>query len=218
MTMPHLFNTTTVFVGLDEKIIGAILLEDSLRFGSKEVISTIKSMGLHPIMLTGDNKNIAEKIAKEIGIEEYHADLLPEDKVTKIKEIVSRAQQKRNQKGQRYNNTVIMVGDGINDAPALAEADVGIAMGKTGTDIVIETADVVLMTDDLTKLPHLIKSSRHTIFTIRQNFFGTLLVDGLGFILAFLGILHPLLAAFIHVISELLFMVNSARLLRDKAI
>ncbi len=214
----NLFNTTTVFVALDEKIIGAIALEDDLRFGSKEVISTIKSMGLHTVMLTGDNKNNAENIAKEIGIDDYYADLLPEDKVTKIKEIVSRARQNRNRKGQKNKNAVIMVGDGINDAPALAEADVGIAMGKTGTDIVIETADVVLMTDDLTKLPHLIKSSMHTIFTIKQNFFGTLAVDGLGFILAFVGILHPLLAAFIHVSSELLFMINSARLMRCRGI
>jgi cation transport ATPase len=210
----YLFDSTTVFVALDKEIIGGIILEDEIRFGAKDVISAIKSMKLHPVMLTGDNKNIAKKIAQEIGIDEYYADLLPEVKVTKIKEIVGREQQKRKGKERKRRNAVIMVGDGINDAPALAEADIGIAMGKTGTDIVIETADVVLMNDDLTKIPHLIKSSRNTIFTIRQNFFGTLAVDGLGFILAFAGILHPLLAAFIHVISELFFMVNSARLLR----
>ena len=210
-----LFSSTNVLVALDTKIIGAIVLEDDLRFGSKDVISTIKSMGIHTVMLTGDNKNIAEKIAKEIGIDEYYADLLPEDKVTKIKEIVNRAQyQKTKKKDKENKNIVIMVGDGINDAPALAEADIGIAMGKTGTDIAIETADVVLMKDDLAKLPYIIKSSRKTIFTIKQNFFGTLAVDGFGFILAFAGILHPLLAAFIHVSSELLFMINSARLLR----
>ena len=215
----YLFDSTSIFVALDEEIVGVILLEDGLRFGSKEVVSTIKSMGLHTVMLTGDNENIAVKIAKELGFDEYYANLLPEDKVAKIKEIVTREQKADNKKKNNENkNTVIMVGDGINDAPALAEANVGVAMGKTGTDVAIETADVVLMTDDLTKLPNLIKSSRRTIFTIRQNFFGTLLVDGLGFILAFMGILHPLLAAFIHVISELLFMVNSARLLRDKGI
>ncbi|MER5174656.1 MAG: HAD-IC family P-type ATPase [Candidatus Nitrosocosmicus sp.] len=147
-------------------------------------------------------------MAKESGIEEYYADLLPEDKVTKIKEIV------KEQREKNKRTTVIMIGDGINDAPALAEADVGIAMGKTGTDVVIETADVVLMTDDLTKIPYLIRSSRRTLFTIKQNFFGTLAVDGIGFILAFTGILNPLLAAFIHVSSELVFMINSARLLR----
>lgn len=203
-----LFNSTTVIIALDKEIIGAILLEDELRFGSKEVILKIKSMGLQPIMLTGDNQTIAKKIAKESGIEEYYADLLPEDKVTKIKEIV------KEQREKNKRTTVIMIGDGINDAPALAEADVGIAMGKTGTDVVIETADVVLMTDDLTKIPYLIRSSRRTLFTIKQNFFGTLAVDGIGFILAFTGILNPLLAAFIHVSSELVFMINSARLLR----
>ncbi len=206
-----LFNSTTVLIALDQQIIGAILLEDELRFGSKEAISKIKSMGLHPIMLTGDNEKIATRLAKETGIEEFYADLLPEDKVSKIKEIVK---EQRKEKGKR--TTVIMVGDGINDAPALAEADVGIAMGKTGTDVVIETADVILMTDDLTKIPHLIRSSRRTIFTIKQNFFGTLAVDGLGFILAFVGILNPLFAAFIHVSSELVFMINSARLLRGR--
>ena len=206
-----LFNSTTVLLALDKEIIGAILLEDELRFGSKEAISKIQDIGLHPIMLTGDNEKIATRIAKETGIEEFYADLLPEDKVSKIKEIVK--EQRRTSKKKRYTN-VIMVGDGINDAPALAEADVGIAMGKTGTDIVIETADVILMTDDLTKIPHLIRSSRRTIFTIKQNFFGTLAVDGFGFILAFVGLLNPLLAAFIHVSSELLFMINSARLLK----
>jgi Cu+-exporting ATPase len=207
-----LFNSTNVLIALDQQIIGAILLEDELRFGSKEVISKIRSMGLHPIMLTGDNEKIATRLAKETGIDEFYAELLPEDKVSKIKEIVK--EQRRNNK--KRTTTVIMVGDGINDAPALAEADVGIAMGKTGTDVVIETADVILMTDDLTKIPHLIRSSRRTIFTIKQNFVGTLAVDGLGFILAFVGVLNPLLAAFIHVSSELLFMVNSARLLRGR--
>ena len=201
-------DASTVFISMDKQIIGVVLIEDDVRFGTKELISKIKLMGLHPIMLTGDNENVAKKIADYTGIDEYYSELFPEDKVAKIKEIV------RMQKKQNNKSTVIMVGDGINDAPALTEADVGIAMGKTGTDITIETADVILMSDELAKIPYIIKSCRSTLFTIKQNFFGTLFVDGFGFVLAFGGILNPLLAAFIHISSELLFMVNSVRLLK----
>ena len=205
-----LFSSTTAFVSLDRQIIGAVLLEDKLRQETKEAISKIKAMSIHVVMLTGDNENIAKRIANEAGIEEYHANLLPEDKVSIIEEIV-----KKQKKGERKNKAVIMVGDGINDAPALAKADVGIAMGRSGTDVAIETADVVLMTEDLTKIPYLLKTSRQSLFAIKQNFFGTLFVDGLGFILAFVGVINPLLAAIIHVSSELVFMTNSARLIID---
>lgn len=204
--------STTVFISLDDKVIGAILLEDKLRDDAKEAITNLRSMGIHCIMLTGDNESIAKKIADDSGIKEYYANLLPEDKLSKVKEIVTRINNKYN---VNKKNMVIMVGDGINDTPALAESDIGIAMGKSGTDIAIETADVVLMTENLNKIPELIKSSRRTIFTIKQNFFGTLLIDGLGFVLAFAGLLNPLLAALIHVGSEILFMVNSAKLLKE---
>ncbi len=203
---------TTVFVAVNREIVGVILLEDKLRKETRETILELTSMGLDTIMLTGDNEHIAKKISEEAGIKDYYANLLPDDKVLKIKEIIN-----SNCHSTRKNNkksSVLMVGDGINDAPALAESDVGIAMGMSGTDIAIETADVILMTDNLSKIPHLIKSSRRTIFTIKQNFVGTLLIDGLGFVLAFVGLLNPLLAAFIHISSELLFMVNSARLLK----
>jgi P-type E1-E2 ATPase len=206
-----LFSSTTAFVSSDRQIIGAVLLEDKLRQETKEAIAKIKEMSIHIVMLTGDNERTANKIANEAGIEEYHADLLPEDKVSIIEEIV-----RKQKKGERKKKqeAVIMVGDGINDAPALAKADVGIAMGS-GTDVAIETADVVLMTEDLTKIPYLLKTSRQSLFAIKQNFFGTLFVDGLGFILAFVGVINPLLAAVIHVSSELVFMTNSARLMID---
>ena len=147
-----LFSSTTVFVSLDRQIIGAVLLEDKLRKGARETISKIKAIGIRVIMLTGDNDRIAKRIADEYDIVEYYANLLPQDKVSKINEIV--------QKQKKGKKTVIMVGDGINDAPALAKADVGIAMGRTGTYVAIETADVVLMTEDLTKIPYLLKVSR----------------------------------------------------------
>jgi heavy metal translocating P-type ATPase len=208
-----LFSSTTTFVSLDGQIIGAVLLEDKLRQETKDAIAKIIAMNIHVVMLTGDNERTARKIANEAGIEEYHADLLPEDKVSIIEEIV-RKQNKRGERKKKKEETVVMVGDGINDAPALAKADVGIAMGR-GADVAIETADVVLMTEDLTKIPYLLKTSRQSLFVIKQNFFGTLSVDGLGFILAFVGLINPLLAAIIHISSELVFMTNSARLIID---
>jgi P-type Cu+ transporter len=206
-----LYSSTTAFVTLDRHIIGAVLLEDKLRHETIEAIAKMKAMNIHVVMLTGDNERTARKIAKEVGIEEYHADLLPEDKVSIIEEIV-RKQKKGGERKKKQ--AVVMVGDGINDAPALAKADVGIAMGR-GTDVAIETADVVLMTEDLTMIPYLLKTSRQSLFVVKQNFFGTLFVDGLGFILAFVGLINPLLAAIIHVSSELVFMVNSSRLVID---
>ncbi|MGA9845707.1 MAG: cation-translocating P-type ATPase, partial [Nitrososphaeraceae archaeon] len=167
---------TTTFVSLDGKIIGCILLEDKLRKEAKQALSKIKSMGINPVMLTGDNENVTKRIAEDAGIDKFYANLLPQDKVAKIEEIVDR--QKRERKGK----TMIMIGDGINDAPALAKADVGIAMGKTGTDIAVEIADVVLMAEDLDKIPYILRASRQSLSVIRQNFFGTLFVDGLGFI------------------------------------
>jgi heavy metal translocating P-type ATPase len=206
-----LFSSTTAFVSLDRQVVGAVLLEDKLRQETKEAIAKINAMNIHVVMLTGDNERTANKIANDAGIEEYHADLLPEDKVSIIEEIV-RKQKKEGE--MQKKQAVIMVGDGINDAPALAKADVGIAMGS-GTDLAIETADVVLMTEDLAKIPYLLKTSRQSLFAIKQNFFGTLFVDGLGFVLAFVGLINPLLAAVIHVSSELVFMTNSARLIID---
>src|SRR5215469_14198217 len=207
-----LFSSTTAFVSLDRQIIGAVLLEDKLRQETKEAIAKIMAMNIHVVMLTGDNERTARKIANEAGIMEYHADLLPEDKVSIIEEMVRK--HKKGGERKKKQGSVVMVGDGINDAPALAKADVGIAMGR-GADVAIETADVVLMTEDLTKIPYLLKTSRQSLFVIKQNFFGTLFVGGLGFILAFVGLINPLLAAIIHVSSELVFMTNSARLIID---
>ena len=166
-------------------------------------------MDINLVMLTGDNENVTKRIAEYAGIDKFYANLLPQDKVAKIEEIVDR------QKKERKGKIVIMVGDGINDAPALAKADVGIAMGKTGTDVAIEIADIVLMAEDLTKIPYLLRASRQSLSAIQQNFFGTLFVDGLGFILAFMGIINPLLAAMIHIGSELIFIANAARLIVD---
>jgi len=192
---------TVVYVAQDKKICGLIAVSDKVRDESKTAVANLRSMGIKTIMLTGDNKVAAEIVAKDVGIEEVSAHLLPQDKVEVIKRLVA--------EGHR----VAMVGDGINDAPALAYAQVGIGMG-TGTDVTIEEADIVLMTNDLQRIAYIVKASKKAYRTIMQNFYGTLTVDGVGVALAFLGFLNPLLAAGIHVASEFAFISNSARLIK----
>ncbi len=158
-------------------------------------------MGISTIMLTGDNKFAANRVGEQAGIRQVYAELLPPDKVSIIERL--------SETGQK----IAMVGDGINDAPALARANVGIGMGA-GTDIAIEEADIVLMTNDLGKIPNIVRTSKQAYGVILQNFYGTLIVDGIGLALAFDGLLNPLFAAGIHVVSELVFILNSARLIR----
>ena len=192
---------TTVLVARGDTVCGVISISDKVRAESRDAIRKLSSLGMTTVMLTGDNKVAAQAVAKEVGIDQVYAELLPQDKVAIIEKLIA--------EGHR----VAMVGDGVNDAPALARASVGIGMGG-GTDIAIEEADIVLMTNDLEKLPVTVKASRRAYNTIMTNFYGTLIVDGIGISLAFLGYLNPLLAAGIHVVSELVFILNSARLIR----
>ncbi len=193
--------TSTVLVAYGSTIRGIIAISDRVRAESKKAISDLKELGIRTVMLTGDNEAVASAVAREVGIDEVHAELLPENKVSIIEKFVA--------DGHR----VAMVGDGINDAPALARANVGIGMGG-GTDVAIEEADIVLMTNDLQKIADITKLSKKAYRTIMQNFYGTVAVDGIGVALAFLGLLNPLLAAGVHVFSELIFILNSARLIR----
>jgi Cd2+/Zn2+-exporting ATPase/Cu+-exporting ATPase len=192
---------TTVLVAHEGRVCGIIAISDRVRTESKKAIADLKRMGIKTVMLTGDNKQAAKTVGEEVGIDEVYAELLPEDKVSIIEGLVARG------------HKVAMVGDGINDAPALARANVGIGMGA-GTDVAIEEADIVLMTNDLKKISDTVRMSKRTYGTIMQNFCGTVSVDGIGVVLAFLGFLNPLLAASIHVVSELIFILNSARLIR----
>ena len=157
-------------------------------------------MGLHVILLTGDSESIARSVSTELRIDEVGAELLPEQKVEWIRVLISN--------GRR----VAMVGDGVNDAPALMQANVGVAMGS-GTDVARESAQIMLLGNDLLKFVETLKIARRCHRIIMANFAGTLVVDGIGVGLAAFGFLNPLLAAFIHVTSELAFILNSARLL-----
>src|ERR1700730_18301095 len=181
-------------------LLGSIHVADLLRPEAKSAIQSLKSMGLKTVLLTGDSKVIAQAVGKGLGVDEISAELLPEQKLQRVQELLA--------KGKK----VVMVGDGINDAPALAQATVGVAMGS-GTDVARESSAVVLIGSDLTKFVETIRIARRCRRTIMQNFIGTLVVDTIGVGLAAFGFLNPLLAAFIHVSSEMAFILNSARLL-----
>jgi heavy metal translocating P-type ATPase len=189
-----------VFVARDGKLLGAILIADAIRTETAQAIRAIHALGIKTLLLTGDARAVAQAIATQSGISEIATDLLPEDKRRRVKELVD----------QGY--IVAMVGDGVNDAPALIEAHVGVAMGS-GTDVARESADVVLLGNDLLRFTETLAVARRTRRIIWANFGGTIGVDALGIGLAAFGLLNPLLAAFIHVASEMAFILNSARLL-----
>jgi len=192
--------TSEVFVVRDGQFLGTIAIADTIRPEAGRTIKSLHRMGIRTILLTGDTQAVAAAAARELGIREVEAELLPEDKLERIKSLV------------RSGGVVAMVGDGINDAPALAQASVGVAMGS-GTDVARESADVVLIGNDLVKFTQTLAIARWTRRIIWQNFAGTLGVDLIGIGLAAAGVLHPTLAAFIHVASEMTFILNSARLL-----
>jgi heavy metal translocating P-type ATPase len=189
-----------VFVACRGRFLGTLRIADTLRPEAKDAIQSLKSMRLRTVLLTGDAESVAEDVGRKLGVDEIVSDLLPEDKLQYVKQLT--------EKGHK----VAMVGDGVNDAPALMQASVGVAMGS-GTDVARESADVVLIGSDLSKLVETLQTARRCRRTIMQNFVGTLVVDSIGVGLAAFGFLNPLLAAFIHVSSEMAFILNSARLL-----
>ncbi len=148
---------TVILAGTDSAVIGLLALSDALRGGVRETVADLAARGIRTVMLTGDNERVGEAVARQIGIDECHAGLLPEDKVTMIERLM-----------ERYG-LVVMVGDGVNDAPALARANVGVAMGAIGSDIAIEAADIVVMEDDISRVAYLVALSEKTISVVRQN-------------------------------------------------
>jgi len=189
-----------ILVAVDGAFFGEILVRDPVRAEARAAMADLAGLGIKTMLLSGDVQVVASSVGAELGIGEAVGDMLPEDKLNRIRAMVAEGRH------------VAMVGDGVNDAPALTAATLGIAMGS-GTDVAKESADVVLIGNDLVKLVETLRIARRTRSIIWQNFAGTIGVDTLGIVLAAFGMLNPLLAALIHVGSELLFLLNSARLL-----
>jgi heavy metal translocating P-type ATPase len=193
---------TLVYVGRNTTVLGAVTVADQLRREAIQAVDQLKKQGYRTVLLSGDSSEAASAIGAQLGVHEAIGNLLPEQKLEKVRELL--------QQGRK----VAMVGDGVNDAPALAEATVGIAMGG-GTDVALETADITLMTSDLSRLTEVFRIAKGCYRVIMFNFWGTIAVDSLGIVLAFFGLLAPIIAALIHVGSELAFILNSARLFRS---
>jgi heavy metal translocating P-type ATPase len=189
-----------VYVARDGQVLGTIRIADVLRPEAKNAVAAMRQMGLRTLLLSGDSQAVTAKIGQDLGVDEATGELLPDQKANRVREICAK------------NHKVAMVGDGINDAPALVEANVGIAMGS-GTDVARESADVILIGSDLSKFVETLRIAKKCRGIIMQNFVGTLAVDTIGVGLAAFGFLNPLLAAFVHVASELMFILNSTRLL-----
>jgi len=195
---------TTLLIAEGRELAGVIGVADSMRENIPQAIKKMREAGIKKVvMLTGDASQIANSIAKQAGIEEVSSGLLPEDKVAYVEK-------------SRVTHTVAMVGDGINDAPALASADIGIAMGVAGTDIAIETAGIILTTDDMAKVPEALRLSKRTLSVIKQNILFALAINILGIALSTIGTVSPILASAIHEGNALLVVLNSVRLIRTK--
>ena len=192
---------TLIFVGNAQRVLGVITVSDKIRDNAPEVIADLRGKGVKTFMLTGDNKLAAESVASEIGVDHFYANLMPEDKLNLLDTI-------RNKFGD-----VAMVGDGINDAPALARANIGIAMGAAGSDVAIETADVALMQDDISKLPYLFSLSHKTMGIIKQNITLAIAIKLLCVILAIMGIITLMMSVGFGDLGLTLFVIlNSFRI------
>ncbi len=197
---------SAIYLSADGKLAGVFYISDAIREGAKEMVVGLRKSGVtHIIMLTGDNPETAKHVSEQVGITEFRANLLPEDKIIAIKEL------------QAKGAKVAMVGDGINDAPALAQANIGIAMGAAGTEAAMEAADIVLMQDKLEKIARARAISRRAFRTIKENIIvGVGVVHVIGITLVLLRIIGPVEAAAIHLLPDTLVFINSIKLLRVK--
>jgi P-type E1-E2 ATPase len=191
---------TEVCVSVDGQVLGALHVEDEVRSDTVSAVAALRDLGLRVVLLTGDTPESAQLLGDRLALDDAHGGMLPELKMAHIDRLLGEGR------------VVGMVGDGVNDAPALARASVGIAMG-TGTDVATETAGVVLLGGRITALVEAVGIGRRCRRVIRQNFVGTIVVDGIGMALAGCGVLPPVLAGIVHVASELAFILNSTRML-----
>lgn len=193
---------TVIYAAVDGKFAGTVVLSDTIRAESRAMIHKLYALNVEPVLLTGDNKNAAASVAEKLGIKEIKADCRPEDKLEKIAGF------------QAEGKKVCMIGDGVNDAPALKRADVGIAMGGIGSDIAVEAADIALVDDDVKELPHLVALSKRMMTTIKLNMTFSMTLNFAAIALAITGVLNPVVGALVHNAGSVAVIVNSALLLK----
>ena len=196
--------STVIYVGADQETVGYIVLSDTLRDEAGEMVEKTKALGITPVLLTGDNEQAAGHISGKLGIESVTANCMPEDKLKEIGNL------------QKGGNDVCMIGDGINDAPALKKANVGIAMGGVGSDIAVDAADIALVDDEIKELPHLLALSKRMMTTIKINLTFSMTLNFLAITLAITGLLGPVIGALVHNAGSVAVIINSALLLRWK--
>lgn len=196
--------STVIYIAVEEALAGCIVMSDTVREESSRMIDALRETGVRPVLLTGDNQNAASAIAKQLHIETVYANCLPEDKLNRIADY------------QKKNEAVCMIGDGVNDAPALKAADVGIAMSGVGSDIAVDAADIALVDDEVKELPHLFALSKRMMTTIRLNLTFSLTLNFVAIVLAITGILNPVIGALVHNSGSVVVIVNSALLLKWK--
>ena len=196
---------TVIPVAVDRTVAGILVVADTVRPESRGAVEQLKRLGVkETVLISGDQALVAGKVGEALGVDRVHAQVLPQDKLALIRDLQA--------KGLR----VAFVGDGVNDAPALAAADVGIAMGAIGTAVAMETADVVLLTDEIERVPDLIELSRASLGTIRNNVVFSMSMNVLSVVLSVLGIIGPVAGAAMHEASALPVVANSARLIGRK--
>lgn len=192
---------TVIYIACDKRAVGLLALSDTVRPEAHAALAEVQALGVEPVLLTGDNEEAARHLARQLGINSWHAGCLPQDKLRYMDDSLAEGQ------------PVAMIGDGINDAPALKRAQVGIAMGGIGTDIAVEAADIALINDDLRELPHLVALSRRMMFVIRCNLTFSMALNFLAITLAITGLLNPVVGALVHNAGSVFVILHSAFLL-----